>query len=58
MQYLERYIPDQARRNEVKPGITGWAQINGRNAITWEEKFQLDVWLITDLCGLMLKLFS
>lgn len=46
MQYLERYTPEQARRHEVKPGITGWAQVNGRNAITWEEKFALDVWYI------------
>ncbi|MBN2282916.1 MAG: sugar transferase [Deltaproteobacteria bacterium] len=46
MQYLERYTPEQARRHEVKPGITGWAQINGRNAITWEEKFQYDVWYV------------
>jgi lipopolysaccharide/colanic/teichoic acid biosynthesis glycosyltransferase len=45
-QYLERYTPEQARRHEVKPGITGWAQVNGRNAITWEEKFQLDVWYV------------
>ncbi|QTA93592.1 sugar transferase [Desulfonema magnum] len=46
MQYLERYTPEQTRRHEVKPGLTGWAQINGRNAITWEEKFRLDVWYV------------
>ena len=46
MQYLHRYSPEQLRRQEVKPGITGWAQINGRNAITWEEKFKLDVWYV------------
>ena len=46
MQYVDRYTPEQARRHEVRPGITGWAQVNGRNAITWEEKFRLDVWYV------------
>lgn len=46
MAYLDRYTPEQARRHEVKPGITGWAQVNGRNALTWEEKFRLDVWYV------------
>lgn len=46
MQYLERYTPEQARRHEVLPGMTGWAQINGRNRLTWEEKFRLDVWYV------------
>lgn len=46
MQYLPLYTPEQARRHEVRPGITGWAQVNGRNALTWEEKFALDVWYV------------
>jgi sugar transferase EpsL len=46
MQYLDRYTLEQARRHEVKPGITGWAQVNGRNALTWDEKFKLDVWYV------------
>ncbi|HEY5669036.1 MAG TPA: sugar transferase [Anaerolineales bacterium] len=46
MQYLDRYTPEQARRHDVLPGITGWAQVNGRNAITWEDKFRFDVWYV------------
>lgn len=46
MEYLPLYSPEQARRLEVRPGITGWAQVHGRNAISWEKKFQLDVWYV------------
>jgi lipopolysaccharide/colanic/teichoic acid biosynthesis glycosyltransferase len=46
VRYLERYSPDQARRHDVQPGITGWAQVNGRNALTWDEKFKLDLWYV------------
>lgn len=46
MEYLPLYSPEQARRHEVRPGITGWAQVNGRNAISWEEKFKLDLWYV------------
>lgn len=46
MEYLPLYSPDQARRHEVRPGITGWAQVNGRNALSWEDRFKLDVWYV------------
>ena len=64
MQYLERYSPEQMRRHLVLPGITGWAQINGRNALTWEDKFKLDVWyvdnwsLLLDIKILLLTLWK
>lgn len=64
MEYLPLYTPEQARRHEVQPGITGWAQINGRNAIGWEEKFVLDVWyvdnqnLLLDIKILLLTVFK
>lgn len=46
VEYLPLYSPEQARRHEVKPGITGWAQVNGRNAISWQQKFEYDVWYV------------
>jgi lipopolysaccharide/colanic/teichoic acid biosynthesis glycosyltransferase len=52
IRYLELYTPEQARRHEVRPGISGWAQVNGRNAISWTEKFKLDVWYV-DHCSFM-----
>jgi lipopolysaccharide/colanic/teichoic acid biosynthesis glycosyltransferase/glycosyltransferase involved in cell wall biosynthesis len=55
MQYLALYTAEQARRHEVRPGLTGWAQVNGRNALSWEEKFRLDVWYV-DNCSLALDL--
>lgn len=49
VQYLNRYTPEQARRHEVRPGLTGWAQVNGRNALDWETRFRLDVWYVDHL---------
>lgn len=46
VKYLDRYTPEQARRHNVRPGLTGWAQVNGRNAISWEKRFQLDLWYV------------
>ena len=54
-QYLPLYSKEQARRHEVRPGITGWAQVNGRNAISWNKKFELDVWYV-DHCSFLLDL--
>ena len=55
MEYLPLYTPEQARRHDVRPGITGWAQVNGRNALSWEEKFAMDVWYV-DHCSLWLDM--
>lgn len=55
MEYLPLYTKEQSRRHDVRPGITGWAQVNGRNAISWEEKFKLDVWYV-DHCTFLLDL--
>jgi len=53
VEYLPLYSTEQARRHEIKPGITGWAQVNGRNAISWEAKFNLDVWYVDHYCWLL-----
>jgi sugar transferase EpsL len=59
MKYLDHYTLEQARRHEVKPGITGWAQVNGRNAITWGQKFEYDVWYVDNQSlGLDLKILA
>ncbi len=55
IEYLPRYTVEQARRHEVRPGITGWAQVNGRNALSWEQKFALDVWYVNH-CSLWIDL--
>ena len=58
-EYLDRYTPEQARRHEVRPGITGWAQIHGRNELSWEDKFARDVWYVDNLgLGLDLRILS
>lgn len=59
LRYWERYSPEQRRRNDVKPGITGWAQVNGRNALSWKERFELDVWYVDHRSfGLDLKIIA
>ncbi len=59
MEYLEHYSEEQARRHEVRPGITGWAQVNGRNAVSWEERFAMDVWYVDNRSlGLDLRILA
>ena len=55
VRYLELYTPEQARRHDVRPGITGWAQVNGRNNVTWTKKFEMDVWYV-DNCSMWLDI--
>jgi lipopolysaccharide/colanic/teichoic acid biosynthesis glycosyltransferase len=59
MEYLDRYTPEEMRRHDVLPGITGWAQVNGRNAISWDEKFALDLWYVDNhSIGLDIKILA
>ena len=62
-EYLPLYTPEQKKRHQVRPGITGWAQVNGRNMVSWEEKFKLDIWYVENQsftldAGIMLKTFK